>query len=157
MTSFKRVALPLQASFRNFSIPSAATLCKHLGLSGACSAVSLSGLHRSCNSSLLQLAVEGQQPNGVVSGCFQPNAKTLSFSTTWGLHQKSLFCSLPGNMRISGVPCETSVPAGRQPLPITDAIHLFSDRKRKILNGTEYIRRKTGYRGRIRRGRQAPC
>ena len=34
---------------------------------------------------------------------------------------------------------------------------LLSDRKRKILNGTEYIRRKTGYRGRIRRGRQAPC
>ncbi|OEH80010.1 hypothetical protein cyc_02413 [Cyclospora cayetanensis] len=38
------------------------------------------------------------------------------------------------------------------PLP-----HVVSDRKRKILNGTEYIRRKTGYRGRIRRGRQAPC
>ena len=42
-------------------------------------------------------------------------------------------------------------------LPLWEGPHLFSDRKRKILNGTEYIRRKTGYRGRIRRGRQAPC
>lgn len=38
-----------------------------------------------------------------------------------------------------------------------ELMELLSDRKRKILNGTEYIRRKTGYRGKIRRGRQAPA
>lgn len=32
-----------------------------------------------------------------------------------------------------------------------------SDRKRKILNGTEYIRRKSAHRGRIKRGSQAPA
>ncbi|PFH31329.1 hypothetical protein BESB_027640 [Besnoitia besnoiti] len=32
-----------------------------------------------------------------------------------------------------------------------------SDRKRKILNGTEYIRRKSSHRGRIKRGSQAPA
>ncbi|CAI7723707.1 conserved Plasmodium protein, unknown function [Plasmodium vivax] len=36
-------------------------------------------------------------------------------------------------------------------------VRCFSDRKRKIMNGTEYIRRKTGYGGRIRRNRQAPA
>ncbi|CAD2114174.1 hypothetical protein PVSEL_1405440 [Plasmodium vinckei] len=36
-------------------------------------------------------------------------------------------------------------------------VRYFSDRKRKIMNGTEYIRRKTGYGGRIRRNRQAPA
>ncbi|ETW35264.1 hypothetical protein PFAG_04034 [Plasmodium falciparum Santa Lucia] len=40
---------------------------------------------------------------------------------------------------------------------ILSNVRYFSDRKRKIMNGTEYIRRKTGYGGRIRRNRQAPA
>uniref|UniRef100_A0AC62AEI9 mS137 n=1 Tax=Toxoplasma gondii TaxID=5811 RepID=A0AC62AEI9_TOXGO len=38
-----------------------------------------------------------------------------------------------------------------------DASIQCSDRKRKILNGTEYIRRKSSHRGRIKRGSQAPA
>ncbi|KOB89554.1 hypothetical protein PFDG_05103 [Plasmodium falciparum Dd2] len=40
---------------------------------------------------------------------------------------------------------------------ILSNVRYFSDRKRKIMDGTEYIRRKTGYGGRIRRNRQAPA
>ncbi|KAL8426633.1 hypothetical protein Efla_005890 [Eimeria flavescens] len=78
-----------------------------------------------------------------------------------GFHQRQqsrgFAAAAAGSREASAAQALRSVaPAGVSVHPAAPP-QLLSDRKRKILNGTEYIRRKTGYRGRIRRGRQAPC
>lgn len=94
---------------------------------------------------------------GYGSARFQPLPALRSFFTRSN-HPGGSLLRVPSYDVWSGRSAsEFSMPPSTGALESCETPLLFSDRKRKVLNGTEYIRRKTGYRGRIRRGRQAPC
>lgn len=116
--------------------------------------VALSPLRPDFVVSISQLRLQPQLLPGYGSACSQPHPACWNFFTRPNHPGRALLSYDVLSGRSAN---ELSTSPSTDALVSCETPQLFSDRKRKVLNGTEYIRRKTGYRGRIRRGRQAPC